>query len=170
MAERFTRPGAEAAGARNGGLGNDRGHGSAVAVRGADAALGPILAHAVADAAVARHADGRPPVDPAARRRMAKRREKHCASAEFDRTLGDLGDLPGRVYFPGEYYPTAAARMLDAIDAELVALERIRNFAAGIAWAIDRGDSLTEVLDRIERGAAVVLGRALLPVDGRGRA
>ncbi|TLF52024.1 hypothetical protein [Nocardia cyriacigeorgica] len=96
----------------------------------------------------------------------ARRRARRRASAELDWRLADeYGE--GRVYAPGEYYPAAAPRMLDAIDAEHVALERIRNFAAGVAWAVDRGDSLAEVRARIERAAAVVLGCALVPIDRR---
>lgn len=98
-----------------------------------------------------------------------RRRERRRASAELDRRLADeFGD--GRVYAPGEYYPAASSRMLADIDAELVALERIRNFAAGVAWAVDRGDSLAEVRSRIERAAAVVLGCALVPIDRRNTA
>ncbi|MBL1073435.1 hypothetical protein JK358_03415 [Nocardia sp. 2] len=97
---------------------------------------------------------------------IASRRERRRAARELDQLLADdFGD--GRVYAPGEYYPAAATRMLADIDAETVALERIRNFAAGVAWAIDRGDSLADVRARIERAAAVVLGCALVPVERR---
>ncbi len=96
----------------------------------------------------------------------ARRRARRQASAELDRRLAvEYGD--GRVYAPGEYYPASAPGVLDEIDAEHVALERIRNFAAGVAWAVDRGDSLAEVRARIERAAAVVLGCALVPIDRR---
>ncbi|MEV6096030.1 hypothetical protein [Nocardia sp. NPDC051981] len=133
--------------------------GKTVAVAGADAQLGPILARAVADR-------GQPSATRDRKAVITHRRERRRAARELDSCLGDEFGA-GRVYAPGEYYPAAAPQMLAEIDAEHVALERIRNFVAGIAWAIDRGDSLAEVRARIERAAAVVLGCALVPIDSK---
>lgn len=83
-----------------------------------------------------------------------RRRARRQASRALDRLLGVEC---GRVYRVGEYNPTAAPAMAAALDVEAIELERVVAYAAGLMAAVNRGDSLAEVVERLQRGGGQII-------------
>ncbi|MGY4101612.1 hypothetical protein ACW2Q0_18955 [Nocardia sp. R16R-3T] len=123
-----------------------------IAVRGADAMLGPILARSVA-----RRLPGRSD----ARLELERRRERRRASAELDRSLGGASSVDdGRVWHVGEYNPRAAREALARADGQSEFISDARRYALLVLLAIEAGADAAEVWSAILSGGAELKRRA----------
>ncbi|MBF6144232.1 hypothetical protein [Nocardia nova] len=132
----------------------DRERGStttAIAVRGADAQLGRILARSAA-----RCLPGPSDVQIEAQRR----RERRQASAELDRLLADDFADGGRSYFTGEYNPLAARAVLASADRRAEFISDARRYALRVLLAIEADTDAAEVWALIVSGGAELRRRA----------